>query len=564
MRSFLKNACAPTVIAWSFMASAEIPSIGDVVKEIPQSPQNTVNKTQPVLGGGDFPPPLIEDESASDTKKFVSRFIFLGNTALSNDELQKFVVEYVGKEYTFGQLEAVVSEVTKHYRSEGYFVARAYIPVGGYTDGVVTVRIIEGQIGDFKISNESLLTDDVVEKFLNGARGKSNVVSVHSLERGMLLLNDSNGALVTRADVMPGTAVGTSDFSIEIKPTKGINGYVVADNFGSRYTGKHRLNVGGNWISPFKLGDKLSVSALTSAEHNGIFNASLSYEFPINYQGTRLRTELAKTTYSLHAEYDSLDATGEAVTANLSLGHPIWRTRLRNLYLDFGITAKELTDEIGASTSVTKKQSWVSNIGLKYDNSHFWLGRHGDSNVEAVLSFGNLSFEDVTSKTNDAAGAKTEGDFGKVVLNARRSVNFDSGWRLDGKLEAQHALGRKNLDGSEDLSIGGSGGVRLYPSGDLSAENGVIVSVESSRAIKPVGEFDRTVSLFYDAGWADMANNNVEFDSRVLQNLGMGMLFNHASGAFIKLEVARKLGHEQVTSEPEYRSKALIQIGKSF
>jgi hypothetical protein len=69
---------------------------------------------------------------------------------------------------------------------------------------------------------------------------------------------------VTKADVKPGTQVGSSDFIIETQSTPFYDGYVVADNTGSKFTGKNRLMSGINLNSPLNLGDKFSVSGLIS------------------------------------------------------------------------------------------------------------------------------------------------------------------------------------------------------------------------------------------------------------------------------------------------------------
>ena len=80
----------------------------------------------------------------------------------------------------------------------------------------------------------------------------------------MLIINDTPGVVVTGADVMPGSDVGTSDFAITTQATKRVDGYVVVDNYGSRYTGENRVQALANINSPFNIGDKITVSGLVS------------------------------------------------------------------------------------------------------------------------------------------------------------------------------------------------------------------------------------------------------------------------------------------------------------
>ncbi|RWS46322.1 hemin-binding protein, partial [Arcobacter venerupis] len=88
-----------------------------------------------------------------------------------------------------------------------------------------------------------------------------------------LIINDTPGVTISSTQIKPGKEVGTSDFIIGTSSSKKYDGYVITDNYGSKYTGKHRVMAGININSPFKIGDKISLTALSS-QNSDILNGS--------------------------------------------------------------------------------------------------------------------------------------------------------------------------------------------------------------------------------------------------------------------------------------------------
>lgn len=142
-------------------------------------------------------------EDTSGKTIFVKSFKIEGAIHIKEEVLLKRIASYANKELTFKELQEVASIITKEYRNQGYFVARAYLPVQNINenDGVITIAIIEGNYGEFKLNNDSLVKSSVVQAMLDDAK-RDNVVSTHTLERAMLIINDTPGVVVTQADVM--------------------------------------------------------------------------------------------------------------------------------------------------------------------------------------------------------------------------------------------------------------------------------------------------------------------------------------------------------------------------
>ncbi|ABB44285.1 Hemolysin activation/secretion protein-like protein [Sulfurimonas denitrificans DSM 1251] len=546
----------------SLLVGASIPSSSDIQREV-QPPKDLPKKVTPLVevGGVQKYAPVMQDDKSGKTI-FVKSFKITGAIHMSESKLQSLIGSYMDKELTFAQLQEVASIITKEYRANGYFVARAYIPIQSMQDGVVEIAIIEGNYGKFILENNSHVRTPIVQAMLDDVKS-ANIVSTNTLERAMLIINDTPGAKVTAADVKPRQEVGTSDFAITTETKPWYDGYVLGDNYGSRYTGENRLMVGVNLNSLAGLGDKLSLSGLMSSERD-LKNGRIAYSVPLMANGLRAEVGYSKTDYSLAQEYKSLDAYGTSNTLDATLSYPIIRTRLETLRVSSTLAIKSLNDK-QAGVTTSDKDAKSINLALSYTKEQKLFGLDSQINSGVSYTYGNLKFIDAASKIADAAGANTQGNYSKVNGYVGISTLLPQELTLQTNLQAQKALGGKNLDGSEDMSIGGSNGVKLFPDSEHSAENALLWSIELTRALPTINSYSHKFGLFYDVGYASMQDDSKDptFQNRTLQDVGVSYYASYKS-LFAKAQVATAIGSEEVTSEPKYSTRVLVQGGVSF
>ena len=530
----------------SFLLAAA-PTSGDIEKQvqIPKEVEKGMNNVIPSLPTPELKP-VMSDMGGKSVE--VKSFKITGALHVSEDKLFSRIQSYTGKSYTLGELEKIASLITKAYREEGYFVARAYIPKQDMKDGILEIAIIEGNYGAFKLDNTSLVNNERVQAMLDDVKG-DNIISTNTLERAMLIINDSPGAKVTGADVMPGQKVGTSDFAIKTEATNPYSGYILGDNYGSKYTGKYRVNLGLNANSPLGYGDKFGINGIISTV-NDLKNGRIYYNFPLMDNGLRGELSAAKTTYSLAEEYEALDALGTSTTLEASLSYPIIRTREETLKLSLGYAHKNMEDESGGSVP-DKKESDAINLGLMYTKSCTLFGLPSSTTANLTLTSGNLH-----SPTN----LDTDGRYTKVVGSIEKCIEFNTEYSLTTSVRFQKALNNKNLDGSEDFSLGGAYGVRAFPDGEHSAENGYILGAELFYTLPSFEGINHKASIFADTGYAKMENDNGTLESRQLSDVGIGYQAFYKE-FFAKAQIARVIGGEKSTTEDRDSTRALLQIG---
>ena len=450
--------------------------------------------------------------------------------------LENLVKDYLNKELTLGQLNEVAGIITNYYRNKGYFVAKAYIPTQTIKNGIVKIVVVTGKFGKFTMQNKSLVNTKVIQGFMNELTSEKAVLA-SSLKRQLLLINDLSGVKVEKAEIFPGKAIGTSDFIIKTDKVEKYYSYTTLDNYGSKYTGRHILTLFGMINSPTKRGDSLSASGMIS-QGNLLKNGSLNYLTPVGYKGGKLGLNISNTTYKLGEDYSYLNATGETKTMSVTASYPYIKTKTHSVEISGAYNYKDLLDI--SQTNRTKKSVRSFDLTLNDERKTFFNDKAGKLVTNATLTKGQLSLDSAYAVSQDEAGLNSKGTYEKLSY----SVNFSQAIKplisFSASLKGQKALG-KNLDSSEDFSLGGTSGVRAYNSGEVSGDNGYLASVETFYTLPAYKEIkNHKVSLFVDTGYVTINENNYNTDDngRAISAIGIGYY-----ASYKKLNITISLAH---------------------
>jgi hemolysin activation/secretion protein len=555
------------LITLSLLTSAALmaatPTTGDILRQVEPPKVPETPKALPSVGTGEYKAPL---SAKDDMKTYVKSFKFSGNTAFSAEVLSALVKPYEGKELGINGLKEVASVITKYYRDNGYFVARAYIPAQSMENGLVEIAVIEGTYGAFDMKNSSLVDTAEVQGFMDHLKG-GELVSTMSLERQMLLINDLSGAQVTNAEVYPGAAVGTSDFRITVSPTPKYNGYAIADNYGSRYTGENRLSVGGYINSLSGIGDTLSLSGLISNTAD-LKNIRLAYDRPLGYSGLKGGVSASMTDYTLD-EINNYEAYGRTDSYNVYVSYPTIKTRAHTQTLEASLDHKEMKDTSGIPGLLDESKKQLDALTLKVtDRRNTSLSNlPGSLYTSAGYTIGHLGLKNDVARMNDT-GLNAKGNYTKLSLNSLYSQYLLENTTLQTNLKAQKSFGN-NLDSSEDLSVGGSNGVRAYEDSELSGDQGYAISLDLIYALPKVAQINHNTSLFLDHSriWRNDTTFNTDDNIRNLNAVGIGYSMNYQNFD-LKATLAHGFGGERKPqSEAEFSTNAnklLIQAMMRF
>ena len=528
--------CGALLCASSLSAYAAPPDAGQLLRE--QQPQRQLPQG--------FPKPEMEKErpplADSGVRIDVNGFRFRGFEGLiPESELQALVAGSIGKSLSFGELQGVAAAVTTYLKGKGWFLARAYLPKQDVTSGIIEIAIIQGT-SDGSLTIKRSPTARISEKTLRGI-GESAVMpgqplNEKTLERSVLLMNDLPG-VHARASLAAGATTGSTGVQIDVSEGSLLGGAVWGDNQGNRYTGAWRGNGMLNVNDPFRYGDQLSL-LVTGSE--GLIQGRAAYSFPLTPRGLKGTLSYTGMRYELVGDLASLNAEGESHTTNAGISYPLLRSRTANVTTALNYEFKILTDSSN-NVDIRDKNLHSGTFTVSGDRYDTLLGGGYTSwNVGATVGNMNESIADI-------AITKAEGAYTRFNLGISRLQRLVE--RISMNLSWSGQLALDNLDSSEKFNLGGPYGVRAYPVGEASGDEGHLFNFDLRYDLPlPVNIGTLQMNGFYDAGyitlhkhpWANAVATATNENSYWLQGAGVGLNYSYSSRVSLRVSWAHVIG----------------------
>jgi hemolysin activation/secretion protein len=520
----LASACVPA--AWAQTQ----PNAGSILQ---QTEQELQRQSPPAMRQRrEAPPaPMVKLGEATVT---VSAFQFEGHTLLSAAQLHEAVAPYLGRLLGFTQLQQAADAVANTYREAGWIV-RAFLPKQDISNGVVTVHIIEAVFGQASVNSAELPRVDVARLtgLVNTQQAKGQPLSAVKLDRALLLLDDLPGVSVA-GNLVQGQEHGETDVGLTVTNEPWFTGSMASDNSGSLSTGQERLSVNLALNSPLGLGDLLTANALKT---QGSEYQRLAYSLPVGYDGWRTGAHASYLHYDVVGTNAYMGLKGQADSAGLDASCPLVRSQVQNLSVTGSADLKRFSNTaLAAPTS--RYRINVVNLGLSGTQFDTWGG--GGANAASInVVQGSLhpdNAEPVPSQNN----ALLTGRYSKLNLNLSRQQAVTTDVSLF--VAASWQAASKNLDASEKIYLGGSGGVRAHPSNEAGGSEGRTLTTELRQRLG-----DRwSLTGFHDYGWVKLNRNPVSAAPAVgnynLQGYGLSLAWQGPNGIDLKGTVAKRMG----------------------
>lgn len=543
------------VLSQSLLAQ-QIPGAGSQMQQIPAAP--VPQKAPPEIRIQEGTAPAAPGADA--VKILVKSLRVTGARVYTEAALIALTGFVPGTELTMAELQAMTGRITDHYRKNGYFVARAYLPAQEIKDNALTIAVSEGEYGKVILRNQSNLADDQAYRLLGGLNSGDPITN-DPLESRLLLLSDTPGVNV-KSTLVPGATPGSSDLIVDIVPGKRVTGSIDADNAGNRYTGEYRVGATVNLNNLLGRGDVVSLRAVTSG--SGLTYGRASYQ--MQFGKATAGVAYSRLEYELGKEFAPLQANGTAEVASVYGSYPLIRSRNSNLNAGLAYDAKTFQDRVDVIPSVTDKKARVLTASL-YGNHRDNLSGGGVSAFSLGLSAGDLDIETPAALAVDAASARSNGAYNKLGFNASRLQRVTDTLSFYAGIQGQ--LASKNLDSSEKMVLGGMDGVRAYPQGEGFGDEGYLVNLEARLLLpKPTESLPGQVHLigFVDAGRVTINKNpwTTATNHRNLSGAGVGLTWADPGNFALRMYYARKLGSEPAISAPDKSGRFWIQVIKYF
>ncbi|TVQ21694.1 MAG: ShlB/FhaC/HecB family hemolysin secretion/activation protein [Leptolyngbya sp. DLM2.Bin15] len=514
----------------------------------------------------DLPPPLpppgellrpIEPDAVEDPgldsldRIVVERFEFVGNTALSDAELEEVTRPYTNRPITLDELYEARSVVTQLYLDAGYVTSGAFIPPQPIQAGVVRMELVEGRLEGIEVRNNQRLGDRYISRRI--ALGADIPLNVNDmLERLQLLQLDPRIQTLT-AELSAGPELGTSLLIIDVLEADTFNVIGTLDNRRSPSVGEFRQRIEIRELNVSGAGETLNLSYARTSGSDALEGR---FRVFLNPQGGTLEFSTGVGMAEvIERPFNQLQIESESNFVDLTYRQPLFQTL--NEELAVGITASrqqtrsilDLPVEVGGPFPLTvggaDENGYTRVVALRLFQE--WL-RRSSQNVFAVRSQFSLGLDALDATVNQG----------------RPDSRFLS-WRGQGQwlhlfaddalllVRSDVQLSTDSLLSLEQFGIGGQDTVRGYRRDLLLTDNGALLSAEVRL---PVWRRPRVNGLLQVAPFLDVGMgwnvSDPDPDPRTLVGGGVGLLWqqNHLNARldwgipFVSIEADRNTWQE--------------------
>ena len=498
-RSLPKTTISPIALALvgSFMLlgynPAVLAQVGPDAGSLQQQLQREAERERSVVK----PEKRVKSKKKADPAKTASKaidvksFKVIGMTLVEQAQAQEVLRPYNNRQLTLDQIKEAAAAVTNLYTQMGR-VAQAVVPPQDVVKGVITIKIIEGKVGDVLIeldkTRPSRLKSSVTKKVITAKNAPGKLIDLNGLERSLALLNEVPGTQVT-GELSQGDKDETSNIIINAKDTGLFAGRVDLTNYGSASTGSAQA-VASLSLNDFSgYGDQATLDALGS---EGSVYGQLRYGMPVGHDGWRVSGGVSALDYKTLSSFSAPNqrSQGTAQTYGIYSQYALERTGSSNKNITINFENKNYNNQ---TAGVESSKYQINNLTAGINGSNYLQNAY--VSWGSTVTLGSLSINNSTQASNDVQGAATEGSFAKLGFNGSITQPLPIN-RTNLVASIYGQLANKNLNSAEQLYLGGPYGVRAYPVAQGGGSQGAVASLEVNHTLIQNLQF----GAFFDAG----------------------------------------------------------------
>ncbi|WP_342363802.1 ShlB/FhaC/HecB family hemolysin secretion/activation protein [Terrarubrum flagellatum] len=393
------------------------------------------------------------------------------SSLLSSDEIEAIKRKYVGRRVDLAQIGALVQEINDIYAARGHITASAILPPQKLTQGVLTVKLIEGKLGNLTVTGAVQTSPSYIKSSVPVAAG--DTVDVPALNRSIAIFNRTNETQL-RAQLRAGGQFGLTDIELATtEPPRNIV-QIFGDNQAATTAGRYQAGLYWRLHGLFGIDDRLTTYGVIS---RGSLYGSSSFTLPITPYGTRLGLSYSRSgNHVVDGPLLQLRSKGESQNSAVNLSQPLFGTEALSLLAIGSFTLGDTrSDQLEVNVVRSSFQRWTGGLAFT------WTSPIHSLSVSPTISRVHWK--------NSIAGASS--DFTILGGNTTNFVRFSD--QLYASLVGSWQYSRDPLPGDQTFQIGGPTTVRGYPIGVAAGDSGYYGQAELHYAF---GDALRNVDVF--------------------------------------------------------------------
>ncbi len=458
----------------------------------------------------------------------IDEFRVVGNTTLSELDIDHAVEKRLGPNRTAQDVEAARAALEKAYTDKGFPTVSVEIPTQRVTDGVVVVQVTERKVGRLRVTGSRYFALSDVR---NGAPSvaEGQVPNVPRLQHDIMTLNQRPDRQVTPV-LKAGVAPDTVDVDLQVNDTLPLHASVELNNSYSQATKPLRLLTTLSYDNLWQRGDSATVSYQIAPERPDDVNViSGSYLFHIP------GTDLSLLASYLHSDSNvttvgQTNVVGRGDIAGVRLLIPLGTDPHFSHSLSVGADYKKMTQDtaVGASADTPASTSTAPLTYYPFTASYQATWFDNDQNETDLTASLTTAFRSLGSRDDefDAKRVFATSNFAYVRADLTRTQGLPWGLQAYGHMSMQ--LSADPLISNEQFGLGGLYSVRGYLESEALGDYGAALQLElrspdvASRISGRINEL--RFFAFTDFGGAGLIDALAEqYGSYFFNSVGVGM-----------------------------------------
>jgi len=446
--------------------------------------------------------------SAASTEHFdVSEYRVLGNSVLSNRQIEGVLYSRLGPDKTLADVDAARQALEAAYHDLGYSTVFVDIPPQEVKNGIVRLHVTEARVRERTISGARYFSEGRILEQLPATQPGS-VPNLTDLQQQ---LNALNGETTDRS-VVPilkaGPIPGTTDLALKVEDHLPLHGSLELDNQRTPDSKPLRATLGMSYDNLFA--DLDSVSAqYTSAPQKwsevGVFNANYSFH-PLD-GGIRPSVSFTNSSSNV-ATIGTLGVLGDGQVVGGRVNWPVLQLPGDSQSLTLGLDYKHFRNTIDLESTTPqsggKTIEPISYLNASLSYGGFWqrsgasggVAQSGSLNISA-----NFGPRGVSNSAIDFANSRYQarGNYAYLHLDAAFTTRLPAAMLLT--LRAAGQFAQDPLVVYEQESIAGAQNVRGYLEAEVLGDDALRGTLQlQSPPLTHHGYLLGDMFLFLDAG----------------------------------------------------------------
>jgi len=461
-------------------------------------------------------------------------------------EVQKLVWlirEQRGKRgVTLGQIEAVANKITRFYRERGFILAKAFIPKQRVREGVVSLTLLLGVLGEISVKNNDMYNAELLQSVFADLLTKP--VTNKAVEENLFIINSFPGINVD-GYFEPGYQVGDTRLNINVKNEARYNANLRADNHGTEESGLYRFYADFQVNNLLGIADYMKVGLLQAKSPNNTTYWQLAFESNFFSPYFRAGVESSRNQFVVDQTISSnFDLNGEVNVLGIYGKYIQKRGRTENS--DYELRAETIQSDVQIDNSPSENNDELRHVSIKYNLDYL-------DDADKRLHEGNIKY----TRGKFEAGKKGRQDENYNILSADYTlltflqVPFtDSISRLIFRSSLQYS--GTNLSAIARFSLAGPTRVRGFSPSFFTADDALYLGmdwlfnspdildvqigpVNLKSFITPFVFFDYAYGKQYEIGKKE------EDPTGQLADVGVGLQFSHGYRLSGNLQLGYKI-----------------------